>query len=413
MFVSAGLELKVHPSSEDSAESHSVEHPSLRSKIIDVFLCNDNSYIAFLRENEKAQIFSAKDKSNMRFIYTINVSNIYAITFKHNTNNNIALRSNNGDVMMYNAKAKTVSNVCPKISDCIKTLVFTCDDQQLCGVDAGVLFVFPDINSHNTLNKYKQQSECSLLKCHPFIPNWTAIGFKNGRVGIWNVQNGVELFHIFAFSWPVSDITMSCYGNFLVTSRKDPKICGTDFNEGACNFPLQLEQKRAVTSVDLSKDDKFLAVRFKHGTLKLSDIKQHMKQMYYEMLQEISVNTIVFKSKAMKLKSNFSSIIELSEQEIQKQIEDIEMDSNIKSTVDNKCIRSNKVEVRKDESLEKIKKRLMNAIEAEMNGLKNQIYEEYVRLDKHFNYEFETIIDVIQKKLYSVICSVKSKRNLD
>ncbi|RZC39027.1 hypothetical protein BDFB_014271, partial [Asbolus verrucosus] len=183
------------------------------------------------------------------FIYTINFSNISAITCKHNTKKNIAMRSRGGDVMIYDTKARTVSNIYPKISDSIKALVFTCDDQQLCGVDAGVLFVFPDINSHNTLNKYKQQSECSLLKCHPFIPNWTAIGFKNGRVGLWDVQNAVEFFSIDVFSSPTSGVTMSSCGNFLVASEKDPKICSTDFDNGICSFQFHLEQEGAVTSV--------------------------------------------------------------------------------------------------------------------------------------------------------------------
>ncbi|RZB62206.1 hypothetical protein BDFB_011689 [Asbolus verrucosus] len=99
MSVSADLELKVHSSSEDGVESLSVQHPSSRSKIIDVFLCNDNSYIAFLRENEKAQIFSAKDKLNVRLIYTINVLNISAITFKQNTKKYIAMGSRSEDVI--------------------------------------------------------------------------------------------------------------------------------------------------------------------------------------------------------------------------------------------------------------------------------------------------------------------------
>ncbi|RZC39570.1 hypothetical protein BDFB_013728 [Asbolus verrucosus] len=415
MFVSAGLELKVHSCCEESVESHSMQHAPSQSLITDVSLSNDNSYIAVLRENEKPQILSAKDKANVRLIHTINVSDISAIAFKHSTKKCIAMGSRNGDVMMYDTQAKSVSNVHPKISNSIKALQFTCDDQKLCGLDGDVLFVFPDINSHNTLNKYKQRSECSLLKCHPFIPNRIAIGCKNGCVRFWDVQNAVELFSIDVFSSPLCGIAMSSCGNFLIACGRDLKICGIDFDNGACSFQFLLEQERTVTSVDLSQDDTFLAVGLKDGTLKLYDVKQHFKQVYCAKLHESSVNIIVFENKARELNSNFSSMIKLSEQEIAEHVEITDVWLNTNSTIKNKCVNMDTVEVSKEESLDKIKKRLMDVVKTNMNSLKYQFCQECVRLDKHFNSEFKTLMDAVQKKLFNFksgdddISSVKSK----
>lgn len=396
MFVSAGIELKLHTCNDDGVENHPVQHPPSQSKIINVSFCNDNSYIAFLRENEKPQILSTKDRQNVRLIHTINVSNISALTFKHNTKKNIAMGSKTGDVIVYDTKSRNVSNVFAKVAETIKALDFTCDDQQLCGLDGNVFFVFPEINANNHLKKYKQASECSYLKCHPFIPNRVAVGCKNGRVGLWDVQSGVEMVHLDLLACPISGVSMSSCGNFLVAAGKDLKICGVDYDTGTCNFQYHLEQDRAVTSVDLSPDDKFLAVGLADGTLKLYDIKLHMKLVYSAKLHFSPVNIIAFENKEKECNSNFSSMMKLSDQEL-KGIDSLEACSNGNSRK-NKSVKSFRSLENRDDSLEKLKKSLLKVIKAEMDCLENQLHEHCAKFQKFLDNEFDTIDSIIKKK---------------
>ena len=393
MFVSAGLDLQIHSSTPSGVENLQVQYPPSTAKIVKVSICNDNSYIAVLRENEKPQIFSAKDRQNVRLIHTINVSNISALSFKHTTKKIIAMGTTTGDVIMYDTKGRMVANIFNKIMDSVKVLEFTCDDKQLCGFDGSTFFVFPEINANSHLKRYKQQAECCFLRCHPFIMNRVVLGCTNGHVGVWDVQNGVELVHLENSKAPITGLAMSSCGNFLIVAEKNLKLYNIDYTASTTSFQYDLVQEKPVSSLDLSTDDKLLAVGLNDGTLKIYNVKEQLKQIYSNKLHDTSIEIIAFENIPREINTNFVSFVKHVEES---KVNDV--GGTPRSTHGReKAIKNVKTDHR-DENVERMKRSLMKLVRAEMDCLENQLNEHCVKFQKFLDNEFETIDTIIKKK---------------
>ncbi|XP_044262580.1 uncharacterized protein LOC123010027 [Tribolium madens] len=378
MLISASLALKIHPYGPQGVDPHPLPQIPSTSKIIQVSTCNDNSYIVILRENEKPQIFSARDKTNIRLVHTINVSNVTTVTFKHTTKKAIALGTQTGNVLIYDTKSRKVVNSYT-INEAIKFLDFTANDQQLCGVDASTLHVFSDLDSKT----YKQVATCTNMRSHPLVPNRVAVALSNHRVGLWDVQIGIELANLGLGNSPITGIAMSSCGNYLVMCGDCIKVTGIDFNGGkhTCQFHVELNTR--VTCMDLSPDDRYVAVGLTNGNVRLYDVKQNMLVVSAAKLHDESISTLVFEHEIFESNSHFSSMVKLSEQDVKKSVEVV------------KSVRSTNVT---NEDLDKFKKRILRVIKNEMDALENQLNEHCVKFQKFLDNEFETIDEIMKRK---------------
>ncbi|EEZ97536.1 uncharacterized protein LOC107398847 [Tribolium castaneum] len=381
MLISAGLALKIHPFGPQGVDATARPQLSAASKIIQVSTCNDNTYLLILRENEKPAIFSAKDKSNIRLIHTINVSNVTTLTFKHTTKKAIALGTKTGDVLIYDTKNRTVANTYPKISDEIKFLDFTANDKHLCGLDASTLLVITDLGANPSVKKYKQAVECVLMRCHPFVANRVAVGLSTHTVVLWDVQTGSELVSLGLGESPVSGIAMSSCGNYLVMCGDCIKIYGIDFVSGNHTFQFHVDMDSRVTCMDLSPDDRYVAIGLSNGSVRLYDVKQNMLMVSEARVHNEAISTLVFEHETFESNSHFSSMVKLSELDVK-----------------NRSGEEKSVKVAEGDDLEKFKNRVLKLVKCEMDRLESQLDEHCDKFQKFLDNEFEAIDSIISKK---------------
>lgn len=314
MLFSADFSVNLHYFTNEGLETISFPN-SVSSKITQISVCNNNKFIVCLPEDDMPQIFAIKDKNNVKLIRTIKIKNVTAVTFKHNTKKYIALGTEDGDVVIYDTKNNTVSNFFPKISKKIKCLDFTCDDNKLCGYDQFTFFVFPELTHSESLMKFKQSSQIIFLKSHPLDPNHVILVY-NRTVSLWDVEKGSVLVNHEIQKCPINGITLSACGKFLITADNDLKISGIDIQTGKTRFHYHLDQEEPVSCISVSPNNKYFAVGFINGTLRLYDITQGNRLITSTTVQKSPINIIKFGNKVFKNKF-LVPISEVEKREVQ------------------------------------------------------------------------------------------------
>lgn len=293
MLISAGCKLKRHfLTGNGTLETVSI--PKSRScKITQVSISYDGSVILCLPENQKPQIFAAKDKESVKLKQTINILNVSALTFKNNTKKIVAMGTYGGDIIIYDTAKRTILNSYPKICGKIKFLEFTCDDEKLCVCDAFNFFVFPEINTSINMMKFRQPSEIIWLKNHPFSPGRVVLCYANQRMSLFDIELSLELINQEILNCQLTGIALTSCGKYLIVSGKNI-ICRLDILSRKHTFEYQLDQEKSITCIKLNADDKQLAVGFADGTLELIDITKEITVTASAKVQDSPINTLAF-----------------------------------------------------------------------------------------------------------------------
>lgn len=382
MFASVGSVLKLHTWTDNQLEQIAAFTPKrnngVESKIINVSWCHDNSYIALLPEDNQPQIVSSKDKRCISLVHTINAfKDVTAVTFKNHTKRNVALANVLGEVVIYDTKNRNINSKIACLPGPIKFLEYNYRDEQLAILGERVLNIFVEHEGTNGFIKEIQQSESSTaVRCHPSIPNLIAIGGENGCVTLWDTEKEEKIAHYRKHSSIVTGIGFSHNQKLMVTTGMDNKICVLDNSSSDCLFRMSIQQ--AVTSVDISPDDYYIAAGLEDGCICVYDIRDPLKYLVCAQVHNSSVNKISFEKGPVIVESlhDGHSITTFNDSSLCGNRKDETTDSEEKHTSNFE---------------DSLKKELFKMMKTHMNYLETQLAEHCSKFQSFINKEFDSI----------------------
>lgn len=234
MFASVGKTVHLHLFEKEGLKTISKYAPKPSDAIRQVSWCHDNSYMALLFENECPQIVSTKDPTNISLIHTISsLAQVTALKFKPNTKRILALGTRNGDVMLYDTKNRCVSKLLGQQTSEITCLEFNSPDE-LVAISNEELLVFNLTNSEKI--QLPSLGRCTALKCLNKNSGIVAVGYANGTVIVWDVNEGSKVTTYRLHSTAITGIALSNKDKLLVTTGADNKICVIDYSTQECIF---------------------------------------------------------------------------------------------------------------------------------------------------------------------------------
>lgn len=382
MFASVGSVLKLHSWSDNQLEQIAAFTPKrsngVESKIINVSWCHDNSYIALLPEDSQPQIVSSKDKRCISLVHTINaLRNVTAVTFKNHTKRNVALANALGEIVIYDTKNRNINSKIACLSGPIKFLEYNYRDEQLAILSESVLNIFVEHEGISGFIKEIQHNELSTaVKYHPSIPNLIAVGGENGCVTLWDTEKEEKLGRYQKHSASVTGIGFSRNQKLMVTTGMDNKICVLDNTSSDCLFRMSIHQ--AVTSVDVSPDDLYIAAGLEDGCVCIYDIRDPLKYLICAQVHNSSVNKISFEKGPLMVES-------LHDGHSITTFDDSDLSDNRKiETTNSEDNHTNNFE-------DNLKKELFKMIKTHMNYLESQLAEHCGKFQSFINKEFDSI----------------------
>ncbi|KAJ8929928.1 hypothetical protein NQ314_017337 [Rhamnusium bicolor] len=384
MFASVGSLLKIHSWSDNQFDQLSTYNPirghNPEAKILNVSWCHDNSYLALLPENNRPQILSSKDRTNINLVHTINaLKDVSAVTFKNQTKRNIALGNNLGELAIYDTKTRSITSKIASLPDSVKLVEFNCRDEQLAVACYNALSIFIDHEGvNNFVKEIHQPGICTVAKFHPSLPNLLAVGGENGCVTLWDTEKEEKLGRYQKHSASLTGIAFTRNQKLMVTAGMDNKICVLDSSSTNCLFRMNLHQ--AVTALDISPDDLYLAVGLEDGCIYIYDIRDPLKHLVCSKSHNSRINKIVFEKGPVLVESlhDGHSVTTLNESEFG------DINSKFEVVLNN--------DVEKTETTEdKWKKDLLKMVNTHMAYLENQLAEHCTKFQTFINHEFDSI----------------------
>ncbi|XP_018575925.1 protein NEDD1-like [Anoplophora glabripennis] len=381
MFASVGSVLKLHTWSDNQLEQIATFNPKKSHgpdpKIISVSWCHDNSYIALLPEDSQPQIVSSKDKRNINLVHTINaLKDVTAVTFKNHTKRNIALANKLGEIVIYDTKNRNINSKIACLPGFIKFLEYNYRDEQLAILGENVLSIFVEHEGMNGFIKEFQSETSTIIKYHPSIPNLIAVGSENGCVTLWDTDKEEKLSSYQKHSSSVTGIGFSRSQKMMVTTGMDNKICVLDNSSSDCLFKMSIHQ--AVTSVDISPDDFYIAAGLEDGCICIYDIRDPLKYLICAQVHNSSVNKISFEKGPVIVES-------LHDGHSLTTINGSDFCDNRKAEITNPEGKNN------NNFEDNLKKELFKMVKTQMNYLETQLAEHCTKFQSFINKEFDSI----------------------
>ncbi|KAJ8924332.1 hypothetical protein NQ315_007128 [Exocentrus adspersus] len=382
MFASVGSALKLHAWSDNQLEQIATfsakRNHGIDARIVNVSWCHDNSYIALLSENSQPQIVSSKDKRNINLVHTINaLKDVTAVTFKNHTKRNVALANKLGEIVIYDTKNRNINSKIACLSGPIKFLEYNYRDEQLAILGENVLSIFVEQEGMNSFIKEIHQCEtATAVRYHPSITNLVAVGGENGCVTLWDTDKEEKVGRYQKHSAAVTGIGFSRNQKLMVTTGMDNKICVLDNGSTDCLFRMSIHQ--AVTSVDISPDDLYIAAGLEDGCICIYDIRDPLKYLVCAQIHNSPVNKISFEKGPMLVESlhDGHSLTTINGSEF----------------CDNRKFDTSHAEGKHPNSFEDtVKKELFKIVKTHMNYLETQLAEHCAKFQSFVNKEFDSI----------------------
>ncbi|CAH0551486.1 unnamed protein product [Brassicogethes aeneus] len=385
MFASASESLSYHKWCNNDLENYFIFTEENKGKYVNFSWSHDNTYIAVVQENEKPIILSSRDKTNMHHVHTVQVlDNVTNLAFKNHTKKIIAFGNSHGDVCIYNTKKRDVETKIPNLKTPINSLEYSVDDQQLAILNDQKLILYNTENYNQDLSQLFHKSLCTTMKFHPIMPNQCAVGCLNGNVVFWDIYTSVKLRHYQKHSNKVTGVAMTSCGKQLLSGGLDYKICLIDNLMGDCVFRMNLHQP--VTTMDLSPDDKLIAIGTEDGSVYLYDMRNYLQPIYRRKVHNTAVNKIKFEHGFVGnhevLNFRKSSISMGSE----KEAELLAIPKIPPPTV------------QKNEIFEQIKRDLMKSLKLQMDDLEGQLIQHCSKFQNFLDNEFDSLHESLKCK---------------
>ncbi|XP_044745793.1 guanine nucleotide-binding protein subunit beta-like protein [Coccinella septempunctata] len=383
MFASCSNTIRVNSWPSELLKENSEFIPPSDTEISHISWCNDNSYMAILQQGERPQILSTRDLSNIRTVHTINDHQVSSVAFKKGTKKHLAMGTKNGEVMIYDTKLRTVSRKFAKLVSPIEILEFSHDDLQLAALceDAAVVFCTEADGKVN--NEYKHSAKGSCVKFHPSTSNKMAVGCFNGYVTIWDTKTYSKMYNCQLHSQPVTGISLSRNGNFLISTGKDHKVCVTDLNSGESKFRINLNVP--VNCVDLSFDDKIFVVGLEDGSVYVYDMNFAEQPLECLRQHNTPVNDVSFANSFKDAVEDESTISTVTT--VQDRISEMRMTSPKTAFTDNSA-----------DSLKNLRREVMQSMKNQAEDLESQLQEHCKKFQAFINNEFKMINDLMKDK---------------
>lgn len=380
MFASASTSLRIHSWPADQIYEKAEFIPISNSKISHMSWCNDNTYLAIHQENEKPQILSTRNLDNIRTVHTITTPNVSSIVFKNKTKRNLAMGTQNGEVLIYDTKCREITKCYGKLVSPIEHTAFSFDDLHL-GVlceDTAVIF---DTESDGEINtEFKHDDKCTSIKFHPTEINRVVVGGEKGYVSLWDTRVSVKAFSAQLHSDNVTGLNLSRCGNYLISSGKDHKFCLTDLNSGKCKFRLNLNLP--ISSMDLRYDDKLIAVGLIDGSIHLYDLNFTLQPLSIIKAHDFSTNKVLFANAVQNGNDNESMITT------------VVLNNNISANQ----IKANELEVENMDNLKQLKNEIVKMMKQQSDELESRLNDHCRKLQQFVNNEFKMINNLLKDK---------------
>lgn len=379
MFVSAGTVLKLHHWNKHHLDTVAIYKPkkSFYQKITDVSWSYDNTYILFLQDQNQPQIISTRDRSNVTLIHTIHaVKNVTASSFENHTKRLLGLGTKEGNIVLYDTKNRTVANEIASLNFPINFLEFNpTDDQLAVGIDDKLIIYFDQDRNNEFTKEIEFLEHPTAVKFHPNIPSLMAIGQKNGEVLIKDNDTSEVVNKLQKHSSSVTGITFLGGEKTIITTGLDHKICMYDYNSQENVFRISMQQ--AITALDVSFNEPFIAVGTEDGHIFMYDIRQPWSPLANGLSQDGPVNKISFEKGPLCLTSDFE--------------ENSATTLNDTDYTDNQVINCMADIDKIDNHNEGLKKEMLKMVKSHVTSLENLLVEHCSKFQSFINNEFDAI----------------------
>ncbi|OMJ81461.1 hypothetical protein SteCoe_18079 [Stentor coeruleus] len=219
------------------------------SKVISLFIANDNSSILSRSENEIILWNLAKKKS------VINVSCVNIISLDISINNShFAIGLSNNKVLLWDIQAKKVKYIC-EASDSVFFLSFFDNDKKIVSASIdGVIWIISTLNFeknilHNSMNKITSLNISSDKK-------HLVSSYENKTVDIFDLQKNALLLN-FSLEKPVLSMCLSSNLTFLALGYSDTTLTIHNLKEKKNEVKLK-NNSGLINCLAISSDDSFI-----------------------------------------------------------------------------------------------------------------------------------------------------------
>lgn len=237
----------------------------------------DGNWLALVPYSGLTEIISIKDQ--LKLIHTVQgIEEPSCASFQNSTKKNIAVGTNNGQVLVYDIKSRNVKKRFPRAISAVSFVEYTYKDSHvIAACENGEAYLYSNVqNNLSGTFKIPRSQSISALRTNPIKRNFVVAGSNEGVVVVWDIHGNQNKFFIGSHKAPVTSVVFSPNNPDLVVSAGlDRQFCLYDVSANKCIGNIFVEN--SMSAIDFSPDGKFLIMASQKGAICIYDVKNLQK----------------------------------------------------------------------------------------------------------------------------------------
>ncbi|XP_018322896.1 protein NEDD1-like [Agrilus planipennis] len=293
LLASCGADAKFHDWPSGKFYGH--YQPENSNKIKCVSWSKDGDTVVLVQTMGFGTAVVVSPAPLLQVLDNIQMSRVEAAAFSRVENHEVTLGLDNGGILVYDIKQRTINRVLKTIPACVEFLDYSVNDLYLAaGCSSGQIVLYNNKRricaSYCVPNSY----DLSAMSCHPCVEEYLAGASCSGHLAVWDVPTGNSLFTTKSHNGGIMDIAFSKTEDMICTVGLDKKFCIYSLNSGERTALVNLEDQ--LSSVDFAPNGEQIVVASIDGKILGYDIR-NMNTPNRTLIPHTSIYKIKFQQR--------------------------------------------------------------------------------------------------------------------
>lgn len=273
----------------------------------------DGLWLAVVPNSGHAQIVTLKGQCKL--IHTINVaSEPTCASFQTLTKRNVIVGTQDGQVLLYDVKTKSIKGRYPRTSSSITHVGYTAKDSH-CYVgccNGEVLLYNHTSKSLSSTFRVPKSSTLTALKPHPQKRNYLIASSTEGIVCVWDLNVNRVKFQSNAHGAPITSVIFSPVNSSLaISSALDREVYVYDIETKKRVSKVTVEN--SIASLDFSQDALYIAMGALNGKIYIYDTRKLQHPVHSYKAHESSVKHLLYQNCQENSRTSSDHLLNVSE----------------------------------------------------------------------------------------------------
>lgn len=273
----------------------------------------DGLWLAVVPHSGHAQIVTLKNQCKL--IHTINViPEPTCASFQTQTKRNVAVGTQDGQVLLYDVKTKSIKGRYPRTSSSITHVGYTAKDSHCyVGCGNGEVLLYSHISkSLSSTFRVPKSSTLSALKPHPQKRNYLIASSTEGIVCVWDLNVNRVKFQSNAHGAPITSVIFSpVNASLAISSALDREVYVYDIETKKRVSKVTVEN--SIASLDFSQDALYIAMGALNGKIYIYDTRKLQHPVHSYKAHESSVRHLLYQNCQESSRINSDHLLNVSE----------------------------------------------------------------------------------------------------